>query len=187
MNNSNESDLSTLLSQSEDTQQLVQEIAEDMEPIIRIINRIDQRQTAIETRIDQIEQQVQGGAQAHARELDKLRKELLSEQGTTLGVSLFNVIGDALENLNSIMGSLEADSKLYHNAGGIVVMLESMLRNVHISKFTVEPGEPFDPSRMRVEDFEDSEIDGVVRTTKYGYMIKDQVLREASVIVSRQV
>jgi molecular chaperone GrpE (heat shock protein) len=84
------------------------------------------------------------------------------------------------------MGGLDVDSKLYHNARGVVVMLESMLRNVHISKFIVESGEAFDPGRMHVDGFEDSEIDGVIRTTKYGYMIKDQILREASVIVSRQ-
>lgn len=185
----NQDNVESILGKFEETNALVQEVAEDMEDVLQGMGKLEKRQANLEAKLEQLTQEIAAKAQVDAKELNRLRKDLLEEQDSLMGVGVFNLVVPTLDSLHIMLTSLDetADSRVFGQVQSILVTLENLLRRVNISAFSVEAGEDFDAARMRCEGFIESEILGVVKMTRLGYRIRDKTLREAAVLLNQNL
>ena len=127
-------------------------------------------------------------------DLENLRKRSLKDREDAIIRTKAQMLGDLLPVLDAFeLGMIEAEKteesqSLFAGFSMAVKQMESILQEYGLSK--IDPaGNKFDPAlhdAMGYENNDELEEGTVIRSIRKGYMIKDTLLRPASVMVARK-
>ena len=127
-------------------------------------------------------------------DLENLRKRSLKDREDAINRTKAQMLGDLLPVLDAFeLGMIEAEKteeseSLFAGFSMAVKQMESILQEYGLSK--IDPtGNKFDPAlhdAMGYENNDELEEGTVIRSIRKGYMIKDSLLRPASVMVARK-
>ncbi|MEC8044466.1 MAG: nucleotide exchange factor GrpE [Verrucomicrobiota bacterium] len=127
-------------------------------------------------------------------DLENLRKRSLKDREDAISRTKAQMLGDLLPVLDAFeLGMIEAEKteeseSLFAGFSMAVKQMESILQEYGLSK--IDPtGNKFDPAlhdAMGYENNDKLEEGTVIRSIRKGYMIKDTLLRPASVMVARK-
>jgi len=127
-------------------------------------------------------------------DLENLRKRSLKDREDAINRTKAQMLGDLLPVLDAFeLGMIEAEKteeseSLFAGFSMAVKQMESILQEYGLSK--IDPtGNKFDPAlhdAMGYENNDELEEGTVIRSIRKGYMIKDTLLRPASVMVARK-
>lgn|GEM_PF-4527898 len=165
----------------------VEELAEDMVDVRTRLDRIEQKHSETVALLQSLHASIQGSVQAQVRELDALRRDLLSERNAFASKSAFNAIVPSLDSLRAMADGLspDQDERMPAQLKGVVSSLSEIVRMLGYSEFSVAVGEPFDPGAMQCVGYQQGRDDVVEHLIRPGYRVGDAVVRPADVVIGK--
>ncbi len=154
--------------------------------VLQRLSTIEEKQAAVISRLDRIDQTVQASSRAVAKELDAVRRDLLGESKSLAALSVFNAVVPWLDSLRTMRDQMLAkkDKKVRSRLESAIDAIIGMLQGLGFEEFRVNEGEPFDPTRMECTEYAEGEPGVVLHVDRPGYRCDRMVVRHAGVRIA---
>lgn len=165
--------------------ELLEEMAEDMLHLMEQTARMERTLSTVSSLAEQIRHTQDQYHRHQIVELEKLRKDMLSERKALVARSTFNAILPAMESLILTRGALDAeiDPVVVNQLTAVIGTLNNISQSLGYSSFEVLPGEDFDPVSMECFGYQEGNPGTVVRVERVGYRTAEAVIRPCGVIL----
>lgn len=166
---------------SHESEQL-EEIAEDMLHLLERLRSLEQSQVSLLARFEE----VVTGQRETARELRRVREELLGERKATAVLSLFAGLVQRVDSVRGMLRELDPkeDARTVGQLTAVDDILTLMIRGLGFAEFRPEWGDTFDPHRMECVGYVTGEPDIVLEVVRAGYEAGGTVARPAHVRIA---
>lgn len=164
-----------------DSEQL-EEIAEDMLHLLEGVRSLEQSQASLLARL---EESIHAQRET-AREVRRVREELLAERKATAVLSLFTSLVQRMDSVRGMLKELDPreDSRTIEQLTAIDDILALMLRGLGFDEFHPERGDAFDPHRMECVGYALGDPDVVLEVVQAGYEAGGAIARPAHVRIA---
>jgi molecular chaperone GrpE (heat shock protein) len=161
---------------------LLDEIAEDMGEVMRLLRVISAQQTELADRVKTLEETNQGQSQQIAR----MRRDVLEENTSAIAATSFQVVNATRETLTAMLAGLHErkDRQVRAQLGAIVSTLHTLVQSLGFREFHARKGERFDPNRMACVGYGKGEQAIVLEAVRSGYEANGKVFTPAGVIIA---
>ena len=181
--NALKADFASSKQHASETDELLQEVAEDMVDVLAKLNAISERQAMLEQKFDYAFGITQTMGKNHALELSGIRKELLSEEKSAAHRSIFSTVVGTLDQMRAMAGGLDAeeDERTLKQMTAVIYALTSIIQSLGIEEFSIAAGEMYDPNTMECIGYAEGEPGLVMKTLRPGYRAGSMLFRSAGV------
>ena len=165
-----------------------QEIAEDLLDLLKRIKGLEESQSKLINRLDQLDATVRDGLRSQAMEVDQLRRDLLGEQsGMAVRMTAEAILPaiDKLRPLQTEAGKNRRRNEAYANQlDAALEALTGMLRSLGFTSYEPTINTPFDPTTMLCAGEAKGAPGVVLGVVQPGYRVQDLIFRPARVLLA---
>lgn len=167
------------------TNELLEELAEDLLILLQKVKTLEINQAAVIQQMQELSRINQEQLRQHAYDMDKLRKDLLSERKALAARSTFNAILPNLDSLLILRAELPGgeSNPAFLMLDAVISSLVTITQTLGIQEYESAAGAAFDPQSMECLGQEEGSANLVVKTIRRGYKYGEQVFRPCGVII----
>lgn len=173
---------------SANSDSVLDELADDMLEVIKKINQIESRVSALGALVQYQQQMLEGGVASIVMEMNRLKENLLSDRKEFAMRSSLNAILPSLESLGYIeeMYRDDGDARPQKQCELIKNVLTGLIRTMGYREFESKVGSDFDPYTMASAGNEEGEPGKVLRVAWPGYLFGQSVVKPCGVILGKK-
>lgn len=165
---------------------MLEEVADDLLPIMENLKALQLAMQHLNARLDKLEQAQQAGSFQIGKDLDSIRRELLSERKAFATRNTFNALLPTLDSLQQMHRGLEdgENESMRAQVYGIVTTLRNLVQGLGFAEFKPAPGAAFDPTCMECDGYAEGAPGVVLHVKRVGYRAGDALVRPAGVLIA---
>ena len=165
----------------------IDELADDLLHLLRMVRELSDGQAALRAHVDSLLAQQQQFQRQQATELYNLRRDLLGDRRAQANRSAFDAVHPAVDQIELLQAALPESESSARSMSVLLSALRMVLGGLGFVPFSVEVGDPFDPTRMECIEYAEGEKGVVLAVLRPGYRADGAVVRPCGVAIADPV